>query len=144
MAFVIKKIQQEDLDRLYPDSEADKIKRFTYPKDKYPAVRGGWTWAIDDEQNVFLTQLPIKSRDDYIWKYLFGCDGGIAVIKKERYCLFSFLYLSPSLIHRIDEVKILIRDAFKSAGELIDGTTDENNDLAVPHAEFVPLSQEGR
>lgn len=86
--------------------------------------------------------LPL-TREDSSYRYLFGCGNGVAVLKKKSYCLFSFLYVSSSLLPRMEEIRALIREAFAVAGELIDGATDANDDSAVPNAQFVAIPDEG-
>ncbi|MDB5801461.1 MAG: hypothetical protein JWL63_2400, partial [Rhodocyclales bacterium] len=53
MTFVIRRIEQGDLDRIYPDSEADQISKFTYAKRTFPAVERGMNWAVNDKSNAF-------------------------------------------------------------------------------------------
>lgn len=146
MTFVIRSVQADDVDRIYPDSEAAQIYRFTYLKDykdyHHFAGRPGRLMVVDNERHAFLLMLP-DTREDSSYRYLFGCGDGVAVLKKKSYCLFSFLYVSSSLLPRMAEVRTLIREAFAAAGELIDGTTDANDDAAVPDAQFVAIPDEG-
>lgn len=86
--------------------------------------------------------LPL-TREDSSYRYLFGYGNGVAVLRKRSYCLFSFLYVSSSLLPRMEEVRGLVREAFAAAGELIDGATDANDDSAVPNAQFVAIPDEG-
>lgn len=145
MNFVIKPIQTEDIDRIYPGSEAKKIYGFTFAKDYKDYLRfveRREAWAVDHDRNAFLLMLPL-TREDSSYRYLFGCGNGVAVLKKKSYCLFSFLYVSSSLLPRMEEIRALIREAFAVAGELIDGATDANDDSAVPDAQFVAIPDEG-
>lgn len=71
-------------------------------------------------------------------RYLLGMPGGVAILRKEAYCLFAVLCLSPGLRDRMDEVQSHVRDVFRSAGEFIDGTTDENDEFAVQNATIKP------
>lgn len=135
MAFVIKPLRHEDLDQIYPVGEEEQIGKIAYAKRDWPQDMHGHTWAIDEQTRTFLLQLP-ATREGLFWRYLFGFDGGVALLRKERYCLYSFMYVSPKLMTQIDEVKSLIREVFKMAGEFIDGTTDESDTAAVPNAQF--------
>jgi hypothetical protein len=135
MAFELKKLKYEDLDRIYPEAEKEAIGRITtekryWPKDMYQAP-----WAIDEKTGVFLAWIP-GVRLDAAERYLFGMPGGVALLRMEAYCLFSILYLSPGLRDHMDEVQANVRDVFRAAGEFIDGTTDENDCFAVPNAQI--------
>jgi hypothetical protein len=137
MAFVIKPLRHEDLDRIYPAGEEEQIKKFTYAKRHWPQDMHGHRWAIDEDTGAFLLRLPM-SKDDVGMRYLFGCPTGRVLLRKEGYCLYSFLYVAPSLGTQMDDVKGQIRNAFRAAGEWIDGTTDEHDDRAVPNAQLTP------
>lgn len=138
MTFVIKPIQTEDIGRIYPGSEAEKIYGFTFAKDYKDYLRfveRREVWAVDDDRNAFLLMLPL-TREDSSYRYLFGCGDGVAVLKMESYCLFSFLYISSSLLPRLEEAKTLIREAFAVGGYLIDQEMAKTAVFAVPDAQF--------
>jgi len=134
MTFAIKPIRYEDLDQIYAHDD-EQISKFTYKKRSWPQDMHGKNWAIDESMCTFLLWLP-WTRDDTTNRYLFGTRDGVALLREERYCLFSFMYVSPVLVNRMNEVQSLIREAFKVAGEIFDGTTDENDPSAVPNAQF--------
>lgn len=139
MTYEIKRIHHQDLDRIYPEAEKQAIGRVTTDKAHWMGVMQGSPWAIDEQSGVFLTHLP-GVRLDAAYRYLFGMPGGVAILRMEAYCLFAVLYISPSLRHRIDEVQANVRDVFKAAGMLINGTTDENDEFAVPNAQLKGLN----
>jgi hypothetical protein len=136
MVFAIKPIRHEDLDRIYPEGEDDLISKFIYAKREWPQDMHHARWIVDDQANVFLLWLPL-TREDSGMRYLFGTPGGVALIRKERYCLYSFIYISQGLISRTEEVKAMIRDIFKMAGEFIDGKADVDDTFSVPNAQFI-------
>ena len=135
MSYVIKNLKHEDLDRIYPPAEDEAISMFTHAKRQWPQDMHGLPWAIDEGTDTFLVLLP-RLRIDVARRYLFGMPGGVVLIRFEKYCLYSFLYVSPGLQGQLDEVKRRIRDIFKMAGTNIDGTTHENSTFAVPNAQF--------
>lgn len=139
MTYEIKRLQYQDLDRIYPEAEKQAIGRVTAEKAHWMSVMQGSPWAIDEQSGVFLAHLP-GVRLDAAYRYLFGMPGGVALLRMESYCLFTVLYLSPGLRDRKDEMQANVRDVFKAAGMLIDATTDENNELAVPNAQLKNLS----
>lgn len=139
MTYEIKKLQYQDLDRIYPEAEKDGIGRFTTEKRHWPQDMYGGAWAVDEQTGVFLAYIPCE-RLDAARRYLFGMPGGVAILRMQAYCLFTVLYLSPSLRDRWDEVQANVRDVFKAAGEFIDGTTDENDAFAVPNAQIKHLN----
>ena len=138
MDYEIKRVKHEDLDRIYPDGEDEAISKFTHAKRHWPQDMHHISWAINEQSGVFLMALPMM-RVDVANRYIFGMPGGVALIRQEKYCLYSLLYVSPGLQRRVDEVKDRIREIFKMAGEAIDGTTDENSSFAVPNAQFTDL-----
>ncbi len=138
MPYEIKPLRYEDLDRIYPEAEKDAIGRTTVEKRNWPQDMFRAPWAVDERSGVFLAWIP-SVRLDPASRYLFGMPGGVAILRMEAYCLFSVLYLSPGLRHRVDEVQANVRDVFKAAGMLLDGTTDENDELAVPNAQLKNL-----
>ena len=135
MTYEIKKLKYEDLDRIYPEAEKEAIGRITTEKRFWPRDMYGGSWAIDEQTGVFLAYIP-SVRLDAANRYVFGMPGGVALLRKEAYCLFSALYLSPGLSDRMAEVQANVRDIFRAAGELIDGRTDENDEFAVPNAQI--------
>lgn len=135
MAFVIRPLRHEDLDRIYPAGEEEQIRKFTYAKRHWPQDMHRKHWAVDEATGAWLLLLP-AGRDDHLWRYMFGLDDGVVILRNEGYCLYSFMYVSPPLAARTDEVKDLIREAFKVGGELLDGTTDVTSTSAVPNALF--------
>ncbi len=135
MAYVIKNLKPEDLDQIYPPAEDEAISMFTYAKRQWPQDMHGLPWAIDEGTGTFLLRLP-RLRIDVARRYMFGMPGGVAMIRFEKYCLYSFLYISPSLQSHLGDVTVRIRDTFKMAGEEIDGTSDKNSTFAVPNAQF--------
>nr|WP_316640418.1 hypothetical protein [uncultured Roseateles sp.] len=135
MSYEIKPLKYEDLDRVYPEEEKDAIGRITKDRQNWMQCMHGSNWAVDEQTGVFLTHLP-GVRLDAAYRYLFGMPGGVALIRNEGYCLYSFLYVSPSLLDRMEEVKNRIREIFKMAGVEIDGVTDEESVFAVPNAQF--------
>lgn len=142
MEFVIKPVKQEDLDRIYPEAEDAQIGKFTHRKREWPESMHHANWAVDERSGAFLLELPL-SREDGSMKYLFGLDGGVAIIRNESYCLFSFLYVSDSLLDRMDHVKDLVREAFRVSGLMMDGKSADKGPDAVPFAQFVATIQEG-
>lgn len=142
MNFVIKPVRHEDLERIYPETEDVHIGRFTHRKRDWPENMHHANWAVDEGSGAFLLELPL-SREDSGMKYLFGLDGGLAIIRNESYCLFSFLYISDSLSSRMDDVKDLIREAFRVSGLMMNGRSVDKGPDAVPCAQFVATVQEG-
>ena len=132
MNYEIKPFKQEDLDRIYPEVESEAISRITEKKKNWMQYVQGSNWIVN---GVFLTHLP-GVRLDAAYRYLFGMPGGVALIRNEGYCLYSFLYVSPGLLGRIEEVKEKIREIFKIAGVEINGVTDQESIFAVPNAQF--------
>ena len=143
MPFVIKPIQPEDLDTIYPDSEAENIARFTHPKKFYRPFELGERWAVDKERGAFLTTLLQASRDNEMWRYIFGYKNAIALIKMEGNGEFSYMYVSPLLIQIRIEVEAVIREAFQISGLLIDEESVRDNLLCVPNAQFLPYVAKG-
>jgi hypothetical protein len=139
MTYEIKRVKHEDLDRIYPEGEDDAISKFTHAKRHWPQDMHQMPWAVDEQLGVFLLKLPIM-RDDTSRRYLFGMSGGVALIRQESYSTYSFLYVSPSLTSRIEEVKSRIREILRMAGEAIDGTTDEKSSFSVPNAKFKEIN----
>lgn len=139
MTYEIKRLQYQDLDRIYPEAEKQAIGRITTDRAHWMGAMQGSPWAIDEQSGVFLSHLP-GVRLDAAYRYLFGMPGGVAILRMQAYCLFTILYLSPGLRDRMDEVQANVRDVFKAAGMLIDGTTDENDELAVPNAQVQNLT----
>jgi len=135
MSYEIKPLKYEDLDRIYPEAEKDAIGRITVEKRHWPQDMYRAPWAIDEQTGVFLAWIP-SVRLDAACRYLFGMPGGVAILRMEAYCLFAVLYLSPGLRNRMNEVQANVRDVFRSAGEFIDGTVDENDPFAVPNAQL--------
>ena len=144
MPFVIKPIQPEDLDTIYPDSEAENIARFTHPKKFYPIKEYQLRWAVDESRKIFLTQLVQASRDSGFWTpYLFGYEGFIVILAMKAYCEFEYLYISPQLKNDLAQIEPLMREAFQFSGVWIDGVTDKNTTDAVPNAQFLPYVAKG-
>lgn len=135
MTYVIKPVRHEDLDQLYPVGEEKAIGLHTLHKNAWPQDMHNHKWARDDQTGIFLMGLPME-RLDANFRYLFGMPGGVALIRQEGHCLYSFLYVSPGLSGRMEEVKAHIREIFKLVGWFIDGTTDESDVFAVPNAQF--------
>lgn len=135
MTYEIKRLQYQDLDRIYPELEMHAIGCITTDRAHWMDVMQGSPWAIDEQSGVFLSHLP-GVRLDAAYRYLFGMPGGVAILRMEAYCLFAVLYLSPGLRNRMLEVQANVRDVFRAVGMLIDGTTDENDELAVPNAQL--------
>ncbi len=138
MPYEIKSLQNDDLDRIYPEAEKQAIGRVTTEKAHLMGVLQGSPWAIDEQSGVFLTHLP-GVRLDAAYRYLFGMPGGVAILRMVGYCSFTVLYLSPSLRQRINDVQANVRDVFRATGMLIDGTTDANDEFAVPDAQLTNL-----
>lgn len=139
MTYEIKKLQYQDLDRIYPEAEKEALGRIIVEKRHWPQDMFRAPWAVDERSGVFLAWIP-SERLDAANRYLFGMPGGVAILRMQAYCLFTVLYLSPSLRDRWDEVQANVRDVFKAAGEFIDGTTDENDAFAVPNAQIKNLN----
>ena len=136
MPFVIKPIQPEDLDTIYPDSEAENIARFTSPKKNFQAIQQRMNWAVDEQKQAFLIQLP-SGRDVETWRYLFGYKQGVVILKKIEYCVFEYLYISPYLKKNIEESESIMREAFQKSGTLIDEETSQIDIFSVPDAKFM-------
>lgn len=65
-------------------------------------------------------------------RYLFAFRQGAMRLLKRGYCRFSVEYASTPMDGLEGEIETLIKDAFRVGGELIDGTTDPNDEMAVP------------
>jgi hypothetical protein len=135
MTYEIRQVKYEDLDRIYPQEEDSSIGRVTYAKREWPQDMHHLSWAVDDANGIFLLSLPMV-RLDAAKRYMFGMPGGIAVVRNEGYCLFRFLYVSPGLMGRIDDVKTHIREIFKISGLLIGDSINTDSMFAVPDAQF--------
>lgn len=53
-------------------------------------------------------------------------------MQMKGYCRFDVEYATSTVQGMERQVEALVKDAFKVAGEWIDGTTDPSNDMAVP------------
>jgi hypothetical protein len=92
MTYEIKKLKYEDLNRIYPEAEKEAIGRITVDRDHWMEAMQDSPWIVDEQAGVFLSFLP-GVRLDAAWRYLFGMPGGVALIRAEGYCLYSFLYV---------------------------------------------------
>lgn len=136
MTFTIRPVQNEDLSRICLEPVE---RRCMLPND---IVGLGWEWARDEERDVFLMQIG-TGRKYSMFTYLFSWGEDVAVFELKGYCLFKFLYMSDTLLPRLEAAKPLIAEALKFSGLLLEGDEKTFDFQRVPHAEFLPYPDAG-
>lgn len=139
MAFVIRLLKNEDIDRIYPEKERNAINSHIQMRNWGPNRN---TWARDEERDAYLIWAG-GGREMDPYTYLFSWGDEIVIFKMKSYCLFSFIYVSESLLPRIEEAKTLIAEALSVSGLLLEGNDKTIDYMRVPHAEFLPYPNAG-
>lgn len=140
MAFLIEGlIRREVLDRAFPEN----FSVFHYTDyDEARLVELIHHWAYDEARDAFLISTGY-SRHLAGFRYVFGWRGGVAILKMEGYCLFSFVYVSEALLPCLEDAKMLIAEALRIGGIYLQGNEESSEVNRVPHADFLPYPNVG-
>lgn len=139
MAFVIRKITQEDLDRIYRDLESSEILSvIDHPRSTWnnASLITGMRIGEDDEKNAYIWNVPL-SRDDASFRYFVTVRGESVLIKLMPNETFLFPRGTGQSEQCRENIKEFTRAAFIAGGVLLqnDGEVDEWN--RIVEVEFV-------
>ncbi|WP_411883959.1 hypothetical protein [Polaromonas sp. YR568] len=139
MAFVIKPIVRKTFDAHWTPAVMRQLKHFTHPETARFRGLGHPTWALDEHANASLVPVCLARTVNPAWCYAFVMNGKLALIRHESFCVYSFVWISPGLIGKLDLVKDMIAEALRIGGEFLDGKTGVDDVFSVPDAQFLRL-----
>lgn len=135
MAFTVRRFEEGDLDKIYPDADAAEIEKIViFSKKQFPAIERRMSIAVNKEMQAFLMEIP-TTRENIAPGYMFSCQEKVLLLKQEDYCLFLPLYCSEGFSN-LTNPDGLIKDAFAVAGALINEEMAKKKAFAILDAKI--------
>lgn len=121
MTFKVEPMTLADTDAVSTQKNIDGIKNIA----KIHRDQFGQHWVVDRERNVYFFLLWPNDPRDSKFIYLLSFEDDPIVIEVKGYNSVIFLRLPDFLMPRTQEIKMLIREAFKVGGRWCNGETED-------------------
>jgi hypothetical protein len=136
MAFEIKSIDPKLFAEIYTPAVAKELDQHIYASRNWIDDVSGRKWAIDEARRACFIKVHMADRMHSTLCYALVWHEGVALIDQVAFCKYRLVYWSPSFSVELEEVKVMMREALRVGGELLNGVSDQSDSFAVPHAEF--------